>query len=386
MFDILSLQLRVGKPMNQDEILRYSRHFSLPNVGSQGQLKLKNAKVLCIGAGGLGSPLLLYLAAAGIGTLGIVDNDTVDVSNLQRQVLYTTADVGQKKVSAAKARLQALNPHINITRHDARLTADNALELINQYDIVADGTDNFATRYLVNDACWHLKKPNVYASIFQFEGQCSIFSAPNGPCYRCLYDAPPPAGLVPNCAEGGVFGILPGLLGSLQATEVLKLILGIGDPLIGRLLTVDSLTMRFREFAVQRNPGCRLCTHQQSFASLPNHDMEVCQVGSLPATSISVQELAILLKNNTDLLLLDVRESHEYDICNLAGKSIPLGQLSQRLHELDKSSAIVIHCKSGARSAQACLLLEKAGFKNVRNLDGGILAWAKHVDPSVPTY
>lgn len=376
--------------MNQDEILRYSRHFSLPNVGSQGQLKLKNAKVLCIGAGGLGSPLLLYLAAAGIGTLGIVDDDRVDDSNLQRQVLYSTADVGQKKVLAAKARLEALNPHITIVTHDTRLTAGNALEIINQYDIVADGTDNFATRYLVNDACWHLKKPNVYASIFQFEGQCSIFSAPDGPCYRCLYDAPPPAGLVPNCAEGGVFGVLPGLLGSLQATEVLKLILGIGDPLIGRLLVVDSLTMRFREFALQPDPDCPLCAHQQAFASLPNHDMVACQLSDpQPASivAINAHELDLLLKNNTpNLFILDVRETYEYEICNIAGKLIPLGELPQRLNELDRNASIVIHCKSGGRSTRACLLLQEAGFKDVRNLTGGILAWAKHIEPALSVY
>lgn len=376
--------------MDKDELLRYSRHFSLPHVGVEGQQRLRDAKVLCIGAGGLGSPLLLYLAAAGVGTIGIVDNDVVDVTNLQRQVLYTTDNIGQKKVFSAKTKLQALNPHINVITHDEHLIADNALQIIRQYDIVADGTDNFATRYLVNDACYHLKKPNVYASIFQFEGQCSIFSAPNGPCYRCLYDSPPPAGLIPNCAEGGVFGVLPGLLGTLQATEVLKLILGIGDPLIGRLLTIDTLTMRFREFALQRNPDCRLCTHQQPFATLPDHDIGVCQMNTAPATAtvaaISVQELAELQKNHAKFILLDVREPYEYDICNLQGKLIPIGELPQRLNELDKDSMIIAHCKGGGRSTRACLLLQEAGFSDVRNLTGGVVAWAKEIDPSMPTY
>jgi len=374
--------------MNNEELQRYNRHFSLPNVGVEGQQRLRAAKVLCVGAGGLGSPLLLYLAAAGIGTLGIIDDDVIDTSNLQRQILYATADVGQKKTLCAKTKLQALNPHINIVTYDERLTVVNALEIISKYDIIADGSDNFATRYLVNDACFHLKKPNVYASIFQFEGQCSIFSAPNGPCYRCLYDTPPPAGLVPNCAEGGVFGILPGLLGTLQATEVLKLILGIGDPLIGRLLTVDALTMRFGEFTLQRNPDCRLCTHQQPFTL--NNNIGVCQMNTTPSASsisaISVKELAELKKNNANFVLLDVREPYEYDICHINGKLIPLGELPQRLTELDKNSSIIIHCRSGGRSATACMLLQAAGFKDVRNLTGGILAWAKEIDPTMPTY
>jgi adenylyltransferase/sulfurtransferase len=374
--------------LDTDELLRYSRHFSLPNVGMEGQKRLAQAKVLCVGAGGLGSPLLLYLTAAGVGTLGIVDDDVVELSNLQRQILYNTEDLQQSKTQCAETKLKQLNPHVNIIRHNERLTKDNALNIIRQYDIIADGTDNFATRYLVNDACFHAKKPNVYASIFQFEGQCSVFTTENGPCYRCLYDAPPPAGLIPNCAEGGVFGVLPGLLGTLQATEVIKLILRIGEPLIGRLLTVDALAMRFREFQLQINPDCRLCVHHQAFESLPNHDLAACDIPLVEPDnlhSMTVHELAKLEAHNADFQLLDVREPFEYQICNLQAKLIPLGELPFRLNELDKSKLVVVHCKAGPRSERAAILLREAGF-NVKFLEGGILAWINEIDPSLKVY
>lgn len=377
----------MNMPFTTEELKRYSRHFTLPEVGTAGQQKLKNARVLCIGAGGLGSPLLLYLTAAGVGTIGVMDNDVVDITNLQRQVLYSTHEVNQKKISAAKAHLNRLNPHVNVITYDQRLTEHNALSILSQYDIIADGTDNFETRYLINDASFHLQKPNVYASIFQFEGQCSVFNAPEGVCYRCLYDSPPPPGLVPNCAEGGVFGVLPGLMGVIQASEVIKLILGIGAPLVGRLLTVDALTMRFQEFKLQRNPECRLCVHQQPFHLLPRYQ-ESCTMTNIANEhdEITPQQLSQLLESKTDFILLDVREPHEYEICNLNGYLIPLGQLSDRLNELDKNKLIVVHCKMGGRGQKAVCLLQEAGFKSVKNLAGGILAWAKQIDPHLPIY
>lgn len=372
-------------PLNQDEQLRYSRHFLLPEVGLEGQMRMRAAKVLCIGAGGLGSPLLLYLAAAGVGTIGIVDDDQVEISNLQRQVLYSTEDLGKKKVVAAKARISALNPNVHVDAHDTRLTKTNALELINHYDIVADGADNFATRYLINDACFHLKKPNVFASIFQFLGQCSVFTMDDGPCYRCLYESPAETGLIPNCAEAGVLGVLPGLLGAIQATEVIKLIMKIGHPLRGRLLTIDSLTMRIQEFNLPVNPACKLCVHHQTFETLTESELQSCANSSSEARdlmnnisdqlSITVEELRDLQKQNVDFTLLDVREPFEYEQCNLNGLLIPLGELSARLHELDKSKLIIVHCKAGPRSQRAALLLEEAGFSNVKYLQGGILAW-----------
>ncbi len=372
-----------------EELARYSRHFSLPEVGLAGQQRLQSARVLCVGAGGLGSPLLLYLAAAGIGTIGIVDDDVVDITNLQRQVLYTTADINEKKTKAAQARLQALNPYVELVLHDTRLDHDNALELIAAYDVVADGTDNFATRYLVNDACFHLQKPNVHASIFQFEGQCSVFTAPNGPCYRCLYDAPPPPGLIPNCAEGGVFGVLPGLLGTIQATEVIKLLLGIGSPLIGKLLTVDALSMRFRQLDLTQNPHCRLCAEHQDFASLPHHNLGSCTMTTTEnevIPHITVQELAKLLQQQAKFTLLDVRDPYEYEICNIQGKLLPLAELPERLDELDKNLPMIVHCKAGPRSQRAAALLQDAGFLSVCYLTGGILAWAREIDPSLQTY
>ena len=308
---------------SQKELLRYSRHFVLDEIGLKGQEKLKFAKVLCVGAGGLGSPLLMYLAAAGVGTLGIVDDDKIDFSNLQRQLLYGTHEVGQKKLKIAKEKLHNLNPNVNVALHPARLMDNNALEIISQYDIVADCTDNFPTRYLVNDACFHLQKPNVYASISQFDGQCSVFCAKNGPCYRCLYDAPPPAGLIPNCAEGGVLGVLPGLLGVMQANETIKLILGIGSPLIGRLLTVDTLSMVFDELEIKQNPDCRLCKHHQPFETLPRITSSCAAEAGLTVKQISAKALH-QLKSKNNVFLVDVREPYEYEICNIDGYLIPL--------------------------------------------------------------
>lgn len=363
--------------MNQDESLRYSRHFTLPKVGVDGQKKLRDANVLCVGAGGLGSPLLMYLAAAGVGTIGIVDDDRVELSNLQRQVLYSMEDLGKKKVAAAKARILALNPNIHVITHDIRLTQKNAQELIRQYDMVADGTDNFATRYVINDACFHLKKPNVFASIFQFVGQCSVFTLDGGPCYRCLYEFPPAEGLISNCAEAGVLGVLPGLLGTLQANEVIKLILKVGKPLRGRLLTIDALTMQIRELSLQTNPSCRLCFYHQSLETLAEHEVASCPMRTADDLSITVQDLHKLQKQNADFTLLDVREPLEYEQSNLNGLLIPLGELSTRLNELDKSKLIVVHCKAGPRSQRAVLLLQEAGFDKVKYLEGGILAWMK---------
>ncbi len=377
--------------LNNDEVLRYSRHLIMPEVGMEGQLKLKAAKVLCIGAGGLGSPLAFYLGAAGIGTLGMVDFDVVDYTNLQRQIIHSTADVGRKKLDSAADKLMAINPFLNIKKFDTRLTSDNALEIFRDFDIVADGTDNFATRYLVNDACVLTGKPNVYASIFRFEGQASIFGMEDGPCYRCLYPEPPPPGLVPSCAEGGVLGILPGLLGLIQATEVIKLILGQGDPLIGRLLLVDALAMKFRELKLRKNPDCPVCGTHPTVTKLIDYN-EFCGIRGeekpveASASEMQVEELKRRLDQGDDLFILDVREPHEYQICNLNGYLIPLGDLPKRVNELDSSREIVAHCRSGARSAKAVDFLRQAGFKKVHNLAGGILAWADRIDPKVPKY
>jgi sulfur-carrier protein adenylyltransferase/sulfurtransferase len=377
--------------LNNEEILRYSRHLIMPEVGMEGQLKIKNAKVLCVGAGGLGSPLALYLGAAGVGTLGIVDFDVVDYTNLQRQIIHSTADVGRKKLDSAADKLKSINPFINIKKIDARLSSENALELFKDFDIIADGTDNFPTRYLVNDACVLTRKPNVYASIFRFEGQASIFALPEGPCYRCLYPEPPPPGLVPSCAEGGVLGILPGLLGVIQATEVIKLILGKGDPLVGRLLLVDALGMKFRELKLRKNPECPACGKNPTITKLIDYE-EFCgirgeeQEVEISEGDIQVEELKRLLDKGEDIFVLDVREPHEYQICNIGGHLIPLGDLPKRVSELDSSKEIVAHCRSGARSAKAVAFLRQAGFKKVHNLAGGILAWADRVDPKMPKY
>ena len=377
--------------LNNDEILRYSRHLIMPEVGMEGQLKLKAAKVLCIGAGGLGSPLALYLGAAGVGTLGLVDFDVVDYTNLQRQIIHRTEDVGRPKLDSAVDKLKAMNPFLNIKKFNTHLSSDNALEIFKEFDIIADGTDNFPTRYLTNDACVLSGKPNVYASIFRFEGQASVFGMPDGPCYRCLYPEPPPPGLVPSCAEGGVLGILPGLLGVIQATEVIKLILGSGDPLIGRLLLVDALGMKFRELKLRKNPNCPVCGKNPTLKKLIDYQ-EFCGIrgeeapAEVTTSEMQVEELKQRLDGGEDLFILDVREPHEYQICNLGGHLIPLGDLPRRVNELDTSKEIVAHCRSGVRSAKAVNFLRQAGFKKVHNLAGGILAWADRIDPSMPKY
>jgi molybdopterin/thiamine biosynthesis adenylyltransferase/rhodanese-related sulfurtransferase len=390
----MSTQARAveGPQLSKEEILRYSRHLIMPEVGMDGQLKLKQARVLMIGAGGLGAPLGLYLAAAGVGHLGIVDFDVVDFTNLQRQVTFSTSDVGRAKLEATKERLAGLNPMIDIATYETRLTSSNALELFRGYDMVVDGTDNFPTRYLVNDACVLTGKRNVYGSIFRFEGQVSIFGAPDGPCYRCLYPEPPPPGLVPSCAEGGVLGVLPGIVGALQAIEAIKLILGAGDPLVGRLLLFDALAMRFRELKLKKNPDCPLCGTHRSITKLIDYE-EFCGIRGeeAPAATINVpeitpRELKQRLDHGDDLFVLDVREPHEFQICNLNGYLIPLGDLPRRVHELDSSREIVAHCRSGKRSADAIEFLRKAGFRKIWNLKGGILAWSDEVDPSVPKY
>ncbi len=378
--------------LSKEEVLRYSRHLIMPEVGMDGQMKLKKARVLMIGAGGLGAPLGLYLAAAGVGHLGIVDFDVVDFTNLQRQVTFSTSDVGRTKLDATKDRLGGLNPMIDIATYETRLTSANALELFRGYDFVVDGTDNFPTRYLVNDACVLTGKRNVYGSIFRFEGQVSIFGAPDGPCYRCLYPEPPPPGLVPSCAEGGVLGVLPGIVGALQAIETIKLILGAGDPLVGRLLLFDALAMRFRELKLKKNPDCPLCGTHPTITKLIDYE-EFCGIRGeetpAPTTQmpeITPRELKQRLDRGDDLFVLDVREPHEYQICNLNGYLLPLGDLPRRVHELDSSREIVAHCRSGKRSADAVDFLRKAGFRKIWNLKGGILAWADEVDPSMPKY
>ena len=378
--------------LSKEEILRYSRHLIMPEVGMDGQLKLKQAQVLLIGAGGLGAPLGLYLAAAGVGRLGIVDFDVVDFTNLQRQITFSTKDVGRKKAEAARERLSSMNPDIQIDTFDTRLTSENALELFKDFDIIVDGTDNFPTRYLVNDACILLGKPNVYGSIFRFEGQVTVFGAPAGPCYRCLYPEPPPPGLVPSCAEGGVLGVLPGIVGSLQAMETIKLILGVGESLAGRLLLFDALAMRFRELKVRQNPACPICGENRTINKLIDYE-EFCGIRGEEAPAVTTgipeitpRELKTRLDRGDDLFILDVREPHEYQICNLNGHLIPLGDLPKRVSELDSSREIVAHCRSGKRSADAVEFLQKAGFKKIWNLKGGILAWSDEVDPTVPKY
>jgi molybdopterin/thiamine biosynthesis adenylyltransferase/rhodanese-related sulfurtransferase len=378
--------------LSNEEILRYSRHLIMPEVGMEGQLKLKQAKVLLIGTGGLGAPLGLYLAAAGVGHLGLVDFDVVDFTNLQRQVTFGTADVGRPKTEAARERLGNMNPSIEIQAFDAKLTSENALELFKDFDIIVDGTDNFPTRYLVNDACVLLGKQNVYGSIFRFEGQVTVFGAPGGPCYRCLYPEPPPPGLVPSCAEGGVLGVLPGIVGSIQAMETIKLILARGDSLIGRLLLFDALGMKFRELKLRKNPECPICGDKRTIRQLIDYD-EFCgirgeepQAPGVQIPEIAPRELKARLDRGDDLFILDVREPHEYQICNLKGHLLPLGELPRRVHELDSSRDIVAHCRSGKRSAEAVDFLRKAGFRKIWNLKGGILAWSDEVDPSVPKY
>lgn len=378
--------------LTNEEILRYSRHLIMPEVGMDGQLKLKGAKALLIGTGGLGAPLGLYLTAAGVGKIGLVDFDVVDFTNLQRQVTFGTSDVGKPKTQAAAARLKNLNPDVEITTYKTRLTSQNALELFKDYDVIVDGTDNFPTRYLVNDACILLGKPNVYGSIFRFEGQVTVFGMPDGPCYRCLYPSPPPPGLVPSCAEGGVLGVLPGIIGSLQAMETIKLLLGTGESLVGRLLLFDALSLKFRELKLRKNPNCPVCGTKPTIRELIDYE-EFCGIrgeeepdSNLSVPEITAHELKNRMDKGDDLYILDVREPHEYQICNLKGHLIPLGELPRRVHELDSSHEIIAHCRSGKRSAEAVDFLRKAGFRKVLNLRGGILAWSTEVDPNVPRY
>jgi molybdopterin/thiamine biosynthesis adenylyltransferase/rhodanese-related sulfurtransferase len=378
--------------LSNDEIARYSRHLIMPEVALDGQKTLKAAKVLTVGTGGLGSPLALYLAAAGIGTLGIVDFDVVDESNLQRQILHGTSDVGRPKVESARDKIKDINPNVEVVVHEEALTSENALEIFADYDVIVDGTDNFPTRYLVNDACVLLGKPNVYGSIFRFEGQASVFYAEEGPCYRCLYPEPPPPGLVPSCAEGGVLGILPGAIGTIQATETVKLILGIGEPLIGRLLLYDALGMSFREMKLRKDPNCPVCGENQTVTELIDYQ-EFCGIPQANAAEqangvpeITVQDLKAKLDDGEDINVLDVREPHEYEVANIGVRLIPLGELPQRLAELDQSENFAIHCKTGGRSARAVELLQDAGFQNVYNVKGGITAWSEEIDPSVPKY
>jgi adenylyltransferase/sulfurtransferase len=381
------------KRLSNQEILRYSRHIIIPEVGMEGQLKLKQAKVLLIGAGGLGAPVGLYLTAAGVGRIGLVDFDVVDLTNLQRQVIHGTHDVGRKKLDSAAEAMSEINPGVRIDRFDTALSSENALEILRDYDVIVDGTDNFPTRYLVNDACVLLRKPNVYGSIFRFEGQATVFAYQGGPCYRCLYPEPPPPGLVPSCAEGGVLGILPGLIGLVQATETVKLILGIGQPLAGRLLLYDALGMRFREVKVRRDPDCPICGDHPSIRELVDYQ-QFCGVRrdaapqtDSPELELEVTELKAKMDRREHFVLIDVREPHEFDICRLPGsRLIPLRELPGRVNALNSADDIVVHCRSGQRSMQAVEYLRKLGFQNARNLRGGILAWSDRVDPSVPKY
>jgi sulfur-carrier protein adenylyltransferase/sulfurtransferase len=380
--------------LTTDDLSRYSRHLILPEVGMEGQQKLKAARVLCVGTGGLGSPLAFYLAAAGIGTLGLVDFDVVDASNLQRQIIHSTKDIGRKKLDSAEEKLIALNPALNVVKHETMLTSANALEILKDYDVVADGTDNFPTRYLVNDACVLLGKPNVYGSIFRFEGQASVFATEQGPCYRCLYPEPPPPGLVPSCAEGGVLGILPGLVGVIQATEVIKLILGKGEPLIGRLLLVDALNMRFRELKLRKNAECPVCgvnptvtqliDYEQFCGIAPETPKEASMKNGIP--QLSVKELKRRRDAGEDVFVLDVREPYEYQIANIGGRLIPQNDVPQRLAEIDRDREIVVQCRSGARSQKIAEFLKQAGYPKVVNLAGGILAWSDEIDPTVKKY
>ncbi len=388
--------------LSHEEVLRYSRHLIMPEVGMAGQKKLLASSVLLIGAGGLGSPLAMYLAAAGVGTIGLVDYDVVDFTNLQRQIIHGTSDVGRPKLESARARILEINPHVQVESYEVPLTSENALAILSPYDIVIDGTDNFPTRYLTNDACVLLGKPNVYGSIFRFEGQVSVFYAKEGPCYRCLFPEPPPPGLVPSCAEGGVLGVLPGTIGAMQATEAIKLILGIGEPLIGRLLLYDALSMTVDEVRLRKNPNCPVCSDHptltglidyEQFCGMPAHDHSLYATGKngqgADVRQIAPRELQSRLDNGDQLLLLDVRERHEWDISNLEDLGavlIPKGEVLSRMGELDTAREIVVYCRSGARSADVIRQLQQHGFSKLTNLDGGINRWAKEVDHSLPTY
>ena len=387
----MDLKLDPGERLDPREIARYSRHLTLPDVGMEGQLRLRSAGVLLVGAGGLGSPLALYLAAAGVGRIGIVEFDAVDASNLQRQLLYGTADVGQPKAPLAKARIGEINPHVDVETHELRLSRDNALQILSGYDVIVDGTDNFPTRYLVNDACVLLGKPNVYGSIFRFEGQASIFWSPDGPCYRCLYPEPPEPGSVPNCAEGGVLGVLPGIIGTVQATEAIKLILGKGEPLVGRLLLFDALEMRFRELKLRKDPACPICGEQPKIRELVDYEA-VCGVSTEANASaghdIRAEALSALLqREGHGPVLLDVRNQEEFAICRIEGaRLIPAHELPARIGELNPDDDIVVYCHVGVRSARAASFLRERGYRRVRNLAGGIDAWARQIDPALPRY
>jgi sulfur-carrier protein adenylyltransferase/sulfurtransferase len=380
--------------LTKEEILRYSRHLIMPEVGMEGQLKLKSASILLVGTGGLGAPLGMYLAAAGVGRIGLVDFDVVDATNLHRQIIHGTKDIGRKKLDSAADTIADINPNVKIEKYDVLLTSENAMEICANYDIIIDGTDNFPTRYLVNDVCVLLKKPNVYGSIFRFEGQATVFATDGGPCYRCLYPEPPPPGLVPSCAEGGVLGILPGTIGLIQATEAIKLILGVGEPLIGRLVLYDALAMRFRELKLRRNPECPVCGDHptvtqlidyEQFCGLPQHEGPAA--AEVNEGDVDPVEVKKMLDRGDDFILIDVREQHEYLIASIpTAKLIPLGEVGKRAGELDRSRLIVAHCKMGGRSAKAVAQLKELGFTKVRNMTGGITAWSDKVDPSVPKY
>jgi adenylyltransferase/sulfurtransferase len=374
------------------ELRRYARHLSIPEFGMEGQRKLRAARVLCIGAGGLGSPIAMYLAAAGVGAIGIVDADVVDESNLQRQLLHGTSDVGRSKLDSARDRLHGINPHVSIEPHEVRFSSENAMDIVRSYDVVIDGTDNFPTRYLSNDVCVFLKKPNIYGSILRFEGQCSVF-APHlgGPCYRCMAPQPPAPGLVPSCAEGGVLGLLPGLIGTMQATEAVKLIAGIGEPLVGRLLHVDTLSMKFRTFNLRRDPECPVCGDHPTITAPIDYEGFCGIPKASDATSavpeVTVQDLQNMMKRNEEFFLLDVREPFEWEIAHLPGATlIPLGQLPDRLSEIPRNQKVVVHCKSGGRSARAVGMLRDAGYEDARNVAGGINAWSEEIDPDVAMY
>ncbi len=380
--------------LSHEEILRYSRHLLMPEVGLAGQKKLKAASVLVVGTGGLGSPIAMYLAAAGVGRIGIVDYDEVDFTNLQRQIIHSTSTVGERKVNSARDRLLDINPGIQVDVYDEPFTSENAFRIAEPYELIIDGTDNFPTRYLINDLCVLTDKPNIYGSIFRFEGQLSVFWASKGPCYRCLFPEPPPPGLIPSCAEGGVFGVVAGTIGTLQTTEALKLILGIGEPMIGKLLLFDALTMSFEEVRLRKNPQCKICSKEpevttlidyEEFCGVPGHDRDQ---GRLPAEwEIGARELSELMQEGKRIRLIDVREPHELEISRLEGAElIPLGMLAAHMHELDSAEDIVLLCRSGTRSARAIEMLAGVGFRKIRNLRGGINAWAKEVDPSIPIY
>jgi sulfur-carrier protein adenylyltransferase/sulfurtransferase len=390
--DVAGIQTDHQVTLSKEEILRYSRHLIIPEVGMEGQRKLKQSRVLLIGAGGLGSPLAMYLSAAGVGTIGLVDFDTVEITNLQRQIMHSTADIGKSKLQSARETIREINPNVDVITYPVRLTSENAMEILGGYDVVVDGTDNFPTRYLVNDACVLLGKPNVYGSIFRFDGQITVFDSSRGPCYRCLYPSPPPPGLIPSCAEGGVIGTLPGIIGTLQALEAIKLILNTGDSLVGRLVLFDALKFTFREYQLKKNPDCPICGRSPTIHNLIDYE-QFCGIDSHEgnnrmeeANQISVEELDARLNAGEDIFLLDVREPHEYDIANLGGLLIPLRELVERISEVDQIRQVVVYCKTGVRSAKAVKILKDMGFARVKNLIGGIEAWSQRIDPDVPRY